>query len=441
MRSTSRAPDGIAALVAPVLSWIALVLRASKVQPMQLLRTVAVGAIVVALTMLVGATSSQPALAGSTRHLDSHTQTHTVAFLVGPLFATPEDFTYNIESRMEILGCPPESPTHPIPVGGRCAFKSQSIFKLSEAATNINVFRPSIYVVPGAPSTGAPVFFGDLRTKNFDYAITADPHLEFDYSMPWTVKLIDNLSQTTSTGQVGIAVGPLTASFSVTTTPGTTGSVSSLTANTNSFKVTTSPSTATGGPQGFYQDSGRIEIDGFVKRTAAQPPLGMVNNNNDFQLTGDQTLVPGFGVGVFADFDRYATMKVETYDLTANPPVLSPPPSSSLPSPSPPAPIPDINCPDEGDQDCDGVGDALDNCPADFNPGQEDQNNNGMGDACDPVGGIVDLPYGAQEAAAVYSGNSGLSPGGIAAIAGGMAALLALGTGGWYARRRWRVPS
>ena len=55
------------------------------------------------------------------------------------------------------------------------------------------------------------------------------------------------------------------------------------------------------------------------------------------------------------------------------------------------------------------------------------------------VGGIVEVPYIAQEgAAAGASGSSGLSPGGIAAIAGGLAAaVLAIGAGSWYARRRW----
>ncbi len=56
-----------------------------------------------------------------------------------------------------------------------------------------------------------------------------------------------------------------------------------------------------------------------------------------------------------------------------------------------------------------------------------------------PIGGIVELPYGAQEAAAAgASGSSDLSPGGIAAIAGAMsAALVAVGASGWYARRRF----
>lgn len=35
------------------------------------------------------------------------------------------------------------------------------------------------------------------------------------------------------------------------------------------------------------------------------------------------------------------------------------------------------------DTDGDGIVDTLDNCPADFNPGQEDANSNGIGDVCD----------------------------------------------------------
>ncbi|MBI4393837.1 MAG: thrombospondin type 3 repeat-containing protein [Euryarchaeota archaeon] len=36
------------------------------------------------------------------------------------------------------------------------------------------------------------------------------------------------------------------------------------------------------------------------------------------------------------------------------------------------------------DADDDGVGDPVDNCPDEANPGQEDGNNDGIGTACDP---------------------------------------------------------
>ncbi len=41
-----------------------------------------------------------------------------------------------------------------------------------------------------------------------------------------------------------------------------------------------------------------------------------------------------------------------------------------------------VPCP--GDEDCDGVPDASDNCPSVPNPGQEDCDGDGIGDACDP---------------------------------------------------------
>jgi hypothetical protein len=40
-----------------------------------------------------------------------------------------------------------------------------------------------------------------------------------------------------------------------------------------------------------------------------------------------------------------------------------------------------LACPEDGDLD--GVCDALDNCPADPNPGQEDLDGDGLGDVCD----------------------------------------------------------
>src|SRR5262249_40915907 len=35
------------------------------------------------------------------------------------------------------------------------------------------------------------------------------------------------------------------------------------------------------------------------------------------------------------------------------------------------------------DRDGDGLGDSCDNCPDNYNPGQEDQDNDGIGDVCD----------------------------------------------------------
>jgi hypothetical protein len=42
------------------------------------------------------------------------------------------------------------------------------------------------------------------------------------------------------------------------------------------------------------------------------------------------------------------------------------------------------------DPDCDGWFDPGDNCPNDYNPGQEDVNDDGIGDACIPPSQLVD---------------------------------------------------
>ena len=83
------------------------------------------------------------------------------------------------------------------------------------------------------------------------------------------------------------------------------------------------------------------------------------------------------------------------------------------------------------DSDGDGIPDPQDNCPLVWNPSQADGDGDGVGDACEqaaPVGGIAALPDG--------SGSAGRNYVALAALAA--AALVALGAGGWYARRRFR---
>ena len=81
-----------------------------------------------------------------------------------------------------------------------------------------------------------------------------------------------------------------------------------------------------------------------------------------------------------------------------------------------------------GDSDGDGRGDACDNCLWIDNLDQGDSDGDGIGDACDsPVGGIAQLPD--------ISDSSALNRIVLAGLAA--AALVALGAGGWYARRRF----
>ena len=45
--------------------------------------------------------------------------------------------------------------------------------------------------------------------------------------------------------------------------------------------------------------------------------------------------------------------------------------------------FPKVSCTFNGDYDCDGINNNLDNCPYDYNPSQKDTDNDNMGDVCD----------------------------------------------------------
>jgi hypothetical protein len=108
----------------------------------------------------------------------------------------------------------------------------------------------------------------------------------------------------------------------------------------------------------------------------------------------------------------------------------------------PPSPV----CND--DADLDAVYNASDNCQSVPNPDQADADADGFGDACDPcaldplnacVGGTTELLVGRSGTSNPSASGSGFSTIPYAAVAGGIAAAVALavGAGGWYARRRF----
>jgi hypothetical protein len=209
-------------------------------------------------------------------------------------------------------------------------------------------------------------------------AVTADGvgGFQYDYVLDgingqYLVEVLDGAGTVLATatfidGNVKVLPAPSAVTFTLTkTTYSTTNCSGTPTSGPTSDTVSS--------PSGDTTGVGSTESVKLQAAATSDQGGAFINWTSSYAFTdlGDRTIcVQGFKAGGYHTYT--ANYSTAPEDLCPDDPDKTEPGICGCG-------VPDT------DTDGDGIADCIDNCPADYNPGQEDCNNNGVGNACDAI--------------------------------------------------------
>lgn len=224
------------------------------------------------------------------------------------------EFHGRADHDMKIAGAPAGHAVHPLKVGDKVGFQTRLEFGARRIGTE-NDGRPLFVptgeqrIVPfGADLTQLTPDLRALRIRNHDALFGRGMAAGvFDYSMPWSIDVVDGIETVTETVSIPIMLGAGGSGVGAT--------IQTTTIKTSPTRVTR----AIGGPdlfefeltkpqgtddfsqdaaQGFFDDGGTLVVNGFIRAT--KPGMGIVWFDNWTEISFDQifeTQDPNPGLG------------------------------------------------------------------------------------------------------------------------------------------------